>query len=100
MDGATEELWFSSWEEIKGFLFPKLPHPSSISVSGCRGHFPRGQSSSDMKLTDHFHIVQRLRMIGAIPPCTDMPLWPAEGQHYLYSVVYRKFKAGVPEMYV
>lgn len=83
------------------FLFPlKLPHPSSILVSGCRGHLLRGQSSRDMKLTDHLHIVQRLRMIGAIPPHTDMPLWPAQGQHYLYSVVYRKFQADVSEMYV
>lgn len=81
------------------FFFPKFPHPSSISVSGCRGHFLRGQSSRDMKLTDHLHIVQRLRMMGAIPPHTDMPPWPAVGQRYLYSVVYRKFQADVSEVY-
>lgn len=84
----------------KDFFFPKLPHPSSISVSGCRGHFLRGETSRDMKLTDHLHIVQRLRMIGAIPPHADMPPWPAEGQHYIYSVVHRKFQADVSEMYV
>jgi len=53
-----------------------------------------------MKLTDHLHILQRLRMIGAIPPHTDMPPWLAEGQHYLYSLVYRMFQTDVSEMCV
>jgi hypothetical protein len=104
LDGIVSRKWMGQprncgsvpGRDKRFFFFPvKFPHPSSILVSGCRGHLLRGQNSRDMKLTDHLHIVQRLRMIGAIPP-----LWPAQGQHYLYSVVYRNFQADVPEMKV
>jgi hypothetical protein len=53
-----------------------------------------------MKLTDHLHLFQRLRMGGAIPSLTDIISWPSQGRPYLYCVVYRKCEADVSEMYV
>jgi len=87
LDGIVSRKWMGQPRNCgsvpgrdKIFFFSlKLPHPSSILDSGCRGHLLREQSSRDMKLTDHLHIVQRLRMIGAIPPHTVMPLWPCAG---------------------
>ena len=72
----------------KFFSFPKcsdcLWSPSSLLFNGNKVFFTERQSGQGVKLTNHLHLVPRLRMTGDIPELPHMPSWQSQGQLYLY----------------
>jgi hypothetical protein len=67
------------FQEKQIFRFCKAPRqvlgPTQPPIQWATVTFLRGQSSRDVKVTTHLHLVPRLRMHGAIPALLHMSSW-------------------------
>jgi hypothetical protein len=84
----------------------RLWGPPNLS-NGYRGHFPRGWSGRDVKLTTHLRLVLKSRKSGSIHPLPHKPSWRsawirwAQEQLYLFMCCHLRwednFKTNVEE---
>ena len=81
----TKESWFHFQQRQVSFLqrvrnnfgvyWPTISCTEKITFLGVK--------RPDVKLTTHFHLVQKLRVSGAVPPFLSMGSWKAHEQHKL-----------------
>jgi hypothetical protein len=63
-----DDRWLESRQGLGIFLFTTAGSRQDLGPNEYEGPFSWGQSSRDVRLTTHLHLVPRSRMRGAIPP--------------------------------